>query len=344
MARKPRWWHVLQDSKNEVRLAVDLYNRSGVERQLEAFIVHMSMGWLKLLQAHFEQAAKDIYIRNNRGHRVRHDDGGFKHRSLRDLSNEFFDPNDPRKANLEFFTGLRNQIEHRYERDIAALIAGRTQAYLLNYEQTVVELFGEDEGLADELRFPLFLSSITGDAVASIKKVRERVPRGVVEWVQDFDTAIEAGIAEDQRYDFKVYLIPHTGTKTEADAAMTFVRYDELTDDERAVVERVQTVIRDRKVPVSGADEYLPGQVVEQVDAQIDRPFTLHMHTQAWRYFGVRLPNGEDPYKTKSQFCYMNELVGKHVYTPAWVKYLVRKLSDNDVYDAVASWKPDSQV
>ncbi|MFO3796557.1 MAG: DUF3644 domain-containing protein, partial [Anaerolineales bacterium] len=334
-------WHVLQSSKNEVRLAVDLYNRSGVERQLEAFIVHMSMGWLKLFQSHFEQAGKSIHVRNNRGHRVRHEDGGFKHRGLRDLSDEFFASNDPRKANLEFFTGLRNQIEHRHERDIAALVAGRTQAYLLNYEQTVIELFGEGEGLAEELRFPLFLSSITGDAVDSLKKVRERIPKGVVEWVQDFDTGIEAGIAEDQRYEFKVYLISHTGSKTEADAAMTFVRYDELTEEERAVIDRAQTVIRDRKVPVGGTDEFLPGQVVEQVDARIERPFTLHLHTQAWRYWGVRLPNGEDPYRTKSQFCYMNELVGKHVYTPAWVNYLVRKLSDDAVYDALEAWKPE---
>lgn len=96
MARRPKWWHALQDSKNEVRLAVDLYNRSGTERQLEAFIVHVTMGWLKLLQAHFEKSGQNIYIRNERGHRVRHpDDGGFKHRSLRDLSEEFFAPNDP---------------------------------------------------------------------------------------------------------------------------------------------------------------------------------------------------------------------------------------------------------
>jgi len=199
MARKPKWWHVLQDSKNEVRLAVDLYNRSGVERQLEAFIVHMSMGWLKLLQAHFEKSGGDILVRDKRGWRIKHRDGGFKHRSLHDLADEFFGENDPRQVNLDFFTGLRNQIEHRYERDIAALVAGRTQAYLLNYEQTITELFGGDEGLADELRFPLFLSSITGDAVTSLKRVRERVPKGVLEWVQDFDTSIEPGIASDQR-------------------------------------------------------------------------------------------------------------------------------------------------
>jgi hypothetical protein len=341
MARRPRWWHVLQDSKNEVRLAVDLYNRSGLERQLEAFIVHMSMGWLKLLQAHFEKAGLDIFIRDKHGRRVRHkDDGGFKHRSLRDLSDEFFDENDPRRANLNFFTGLRNQIEHRYERDIAALIAGRTQAYLLNYEQTIVKLFGEDEGLADELRFPLFLSSITGDAVASLKKVRARVPRGVLEWVQDFDTTIEPDIASDQRFDFKVYLIPHKGSKTEADASMTFVREDELTDEQKAVMDKAHTIIRDRKVPVGGGDEFLPKQVVEQVNAQVEREFTIHMHTQAWRFFGVRPPAGApDQYKTRAEFCYMNDLVGKHVYTPAWVNFLVRKLSDSHIYDQVAAVK-----
>lgn len=340
MARRPRWWHVLQGSKNEVRLAVDLYNRNGMERQLEAFIVHMSMGWLKLLQAHFEMVGKDILIRDERGWRVKHPDGGYKHRGLHDLADEFFDQKDPRKANLSFFTGLRNIIEHRYERDIATLVAGRTQAYLLNYEQTVVEMFGGDEGLADELRFPLFVSSITGDAVASLKKVRARIPMGVLEWVQDFDTTIEPGIAADQRFDFKVYLIPYKGAKTEADASMTFVREDELTDDQKAVMDQVRTIIRDKKVPVGGADEFLPKQVVEQVNEQIDRAFTLHMHTQAWRHFGVRpASDAPDQYKTRFEFCYMNELVGKHVYTPAWVNFLVRKLSDPEVYDQVAATK-----
>lgn len=341
MARRPRWWHVLQDSKNEVRLAVDLYNRSGAERQLEAFIVHMSLGWLKLLQAHFEHSGKDIFVRDQRGWRIKMpNNGGHRHRGLTDLSEEFFEERDPRKANLAFFTGLRNQIEHRYERDIAALVSGRTQAYLLNYEQTVIELFGNDEGLADELRFPLFLSSITGDAVDSLKRVRERVPSGVLEWVQDFDTSVEASVTSDQGFDFKVYLIAHKGAKSEADAAITFVREDELTDEQRALMDQVQVIIRDRKVPVGGSDEFLPGQVVAQVNARIDREFTVHMHTQAWRYFKVRpASDAEDQYATKTDFCHFNKLVGRHVYKSAWIDYLVRKLSDHDIYDEIASLK-----
>lgn len=340
MARKSRWWHVLQDAKNEVRLAVDLYNRSGSERQLEAFIVHMSMGWLKLLQAHFERVGKDLYVRDKRGWRKRHEDGGYMHRSLKSLSDEFFASNDPRKSNLEFFTGLRNQIEHRYERDVAALVAGRIQAYVLNYEQTLVELFEEHEGLAEELRFPIFLSSITSDAVDSVKRLRARIPRGILEWVQDFDTSVEPGMTSDQKFDFKIYLIPHIGAKTDADAAMTFIRADELTEEQNVVLDQVQTLIREKQVPVADLDTLLPKQVVERVDSQLDREFTMHMHTQAWHHFGVRPPTDcEDRLKTKPEFCFYNKLFGKYVYTDAWVNYLVRKLRDNSVYDEIAALK-----
>ena len=121
---------------------------------------------------------------------------------------------------------------------------------------------------------------------------------------------------------------------------MTFVHEDKLTDEQKALMGQARTIIRDRKVPVGGGDQFLPKQVVEQVDAQIGRDFSMHMHTQAWRYFGVRPPSdAPDQYRMRSEFCCMNELVGKHVYTPAWVKFLVRKLSDPEIYDEVAAVK-----
>lgn len=135
-------------------------------------------------------------------------------------------------------------------------------------------------------------------------------------------------------------LIPFKGAKTEADAAMAFVHEDELTDDQKGVMDQVRIIIRDRTVRVGGVDEFLPKQVVEQVDTQIDRAFTLHMHMQAWRHFEVRpASDAVDKYKTKTQFCHWNKLVGKYVYTPAWVNFLVRKLSDDEIYDAVAAVK-----
>ena len=340
MAPRPRWWHHLQASKEEVRLAVDLYNRSGNQRQLEAFIVHMSLGWLKLLQAHVEEAGGDLYERDKRGWRKKHAEGGYAFKPLRTLLDELFKPNEPRVANIAFFQGLRNQIEHRHEARIAELIAGRTQALVINYETTLVEYFGQDQALGTELRFPLFVSSITSDAVESLRRARAQIPRGVLDWVQDFDLSLEAGITGDQRFDFRIFLIPHIGPKTAADAAMTYVRADQFTAEQNDLINQVQTIIREKKVPVEDLTGLLPAAVVEQVAAQLDRPFTMHTHTQAWRYYDVRPPAGAaEPAATKSDFCRYNEAFGQYIYTPAWVNYLVRHLADETTYNALLHWR-----
>lgn len=340
MAPRSRWWHHLQASKEEVRLAVDLYNRSGNQRQLEAFILHMTLGWLKLLQAHVEHSGGDLYERDKRNWRKKHPEGGYAYKPLRTLLDEEFPPNDPRVANINFFIGLRNQIEHRHEARIAELVAGRTQALLINYEKTLVGFFGQDEALGTELRFPLFISSITTDAVESLKAARAQIPRGVLDWVQDFDASLEAGITAEQQFDFRIYLMPHTGPKTEADASMTFVHADQFTEEQRAVINQVQTLIREKKVPVEDLTGMRPATVVEEVSARLHRPFTMNTHTQAWRHFNVRPGNeAADPSATKSDFCRYNAAFKQYVYTPAWVKYLIRHLSNDATYDAVTHTK-----
>ncbi len=97
MAPRPRWWHQLQASKNELLLAVDLYNRSGRERQLEAFIVHTSMGWLKLFQSKGEHDGHDLYIRDDNGRRVRGQNRDWLLKPLHTLTREMLTDNDPRR-------------------------------------------------------------------------------------------------------------------------------------------------------------------------------------------------------------------------------------------------------
>lgn len=278
----------MQASKSEALLAIDLYNRSGNERQLEAFIVHMSMAWLKLMQAHVERTGGDLYVRDKRGRRVRHKDGGWTMRPLHDLTATLLGQNSATRANLDFFTGLRNIVEHRYERDIASLVADRTQAHVLNYEHTLSTWFGASEGLGEQLRFPIFLSTISGDAVQAVKELRKRVPKGVLEWVQDFDASLDPMTTQDPAFDFRLFLIPHTGPKTTADAAMTFVKVEDLDPKQRATIDQVQTIIRDKQVPVSNLDLHRPSEVVDLVSKRIGTKISLHDHTCAWRHHKVR--------------------------------------------------------
>ncbi len=133
MPARRRWWHQLQASKDEVRLAVDLYNRVGQERQLEAFVVHMSIGWLKMLQARYEKdgGRRALYELDARGRRQRTRQGDGVMKPLSVLLGETYADNDPIRHNVEFFLGLRHKIEHRYDRDIASLVVGKTQALVL---------------------------------------------------------------------------------------------------------------------------------------------------------------------------------------------------------------------
>lgn len=328
MARRPRWWHVLQASKNEAVLAVDLYNRSGELRQLEAYIVHMSLAWLRLFQAKVEKDSGDLYIRDQGGRRIRSKDGDWLTKPLDTLMSELFTDKDPRKASLRFFTGLRNRIEHRYERDMAALVAGKTQAHTLNYERTLVEWFGNAESVAQELRFPIFLSSITDDAVKAVKGVAARIPRAAKQWVYDFDASLDPTIASDQHFDFRIFLIPQTGSKSKADMAITFVKLDTLSAEQRAVIDQTQAIIRNRQVPVANLDKFTATEVSDEVARRTGRLFTVTNHTAAWRRHGIRpSQNDPNPEETIAQYCVLDRIAKRYIYTQAWIDKLCQERS-----------------
>lgn len=206
-----------------------------------------------------------------------------------------------------------------------------------------MEWFGFGESVADELRFPLFVSSITGDAVDALKAVTKRVPKGLREWIRDYDQSLNPTVTQSQTYDFRVYLIPHTGPKSTADAAMTFVNPADLEEDQKAVVEQVQTIIQEKKIPVSNLDMLKAGDVARQVSAQLGVEFSVAKHhTKAWKYYKIR-PTSSDPNpaKTRQEFCIYDTTFKQYVYTAAWVKYLTRNLKDPNTFELVTGHAPE---
>ena len=253
MPGKPNWWHQLQASKQEALLAVDLYNRPGDDRRLEAFVVHMQIAWLYLAQARFGRDGVGYWYRNASGRRIRGSDGEFRTWDLACCLKEVFPAlNDPVRRNVEFFVSLRNRIEHRYERLLGPVVAGKCQSLIMNYETALTGWFGVDEGLASRLRFPVFLSTLAGDAIEALKQTYKRLPKRITTFLEDHDASLPDEVTSDHRYDFRVLLIPVTGPKSGADAAMRFVHADDLTDEEREALDLVQTIVRDKQVPVSG--------------------------------------------------------------------------------------------
>lgn len=122
---------------------------------------------------------------------------------------------------------------------------------------------------------------------------------------------------------------------------MTCVNASDLSDEQKAVVDQVRTIIREKQVPVAGHGNLRPAQVVTKVALGLARPFTLHMHTQSWRYFKARpLSDAADQAATRADFCRWNPAFEQYVYTEAWG--IDRSASaEGAMMPAMSTWDPN---
>jgi hypothetical protein len=274
MARA-KWWHMLQGSKKEALLAVDLYNRPGDDRRLEAFVVHMQIAWTYLLHAKFERDKTDYWYRDPRTNRRIRIEGEFKTWELgRCIMQVFPNQEHPVRRNVEFFIGFRNKIEHRYETLLESVVAGKCQSLIMNYERQLVDTFGAEEALADRLRFPVFLSSLSDEAVEALKETHKRLPKRLTQYVDEYDAMLADEVRSDYRYDFRVLLIPQTGPRTEADVAMRFVR---LEGSSRGAARTTRGGADDRSRPARACEQYRQAQARSRLfEGQRDARCALH--------------------------------------------------------------------
>jgi hypothetical protein len=332
---------MLQAAKAEAEVAVDLYNRASGSRSLEGFVIHMHLAWVYMLHARFQRDGIDFRY-HGKGRRLERIDGEVKTWDLaRSLKEQFPDENDPVRRNIEFFILLRNKVEHRYERLLTALVAGKVQAHVLNFEETLTGAFGRAESMADTLRFPVFMSSLTPDAVEALKKAYQRLPARLSKFIQTHDARLPGDVQGDWRYDFRVMLLPQTGPKSEADAMMRFVREEEMTTEQREARDVVQTIVRTKEVPVQNAGRHKPSGVASQVQNQIGFKFSTNAHAAAWRHYQVRPGHGaERPANTDSRYCLWDSVHGDYVFTDAWVKKLGDELKDAETFELVVGRAP----
>jgi hypothetical protein len=270
-------------------------------------------------------------------------DGDFKTWELARCIKQIF-PNQehPVRRNIEFFIGFRNKIEHRYEKLLASVVAGKCQSLIMNYEQVLVDTFSADEGLADTLRFPVFLSSLSDSAVEALKETHKQLPKRLTRYVEEYDEMLGDEVRNDYRYDFRVLLIPQTGPRTVADVAMRFVRIEELPDEQRGQIEEVRTIVRDRQVPVSNIDKHRPGAVCARVSETLGVKFSPSSdHVRAWKHYRVR-PESDSTSRarTVARYCVWDEAHGDYVYTDAWIRKLATELADREAFRQVVGHYP----
>jgi hypothetical protein len=343
------WRATLRASKDDALLAVDLYNQPGRPGRLEAFLVHMHLAWHRLFEAHYQRTKQphhrclpDGRYERVDGQRVPWDLPTF-------IAHEWSDTHPVRK-NLELTMSLSGRVGQRHDETVAALIAGKAQALIANFENELTARFGPEHSLGDRLRFPLFVGAFSEHGSAQFAQLSMSAPKPVQTLIARFEATLEPTVLNDNRYDFRLHLVPHTGANTESLMALTYHREDELTEEERRALavlgDRGAVIVREQVRTVANVDLLKATQVTRLVEERIPFRFRgTNAFARVWKANKVRPASGSaHPERTDERYCVYDKVHNDYLYTDAYVERLVDELSTEDGYRALVGADPIRKV
>lgn len=327
--RKGKTKSILEGSIDAALLAVEVYNKPRTAFRSQAYIVLMIIAWTRLFHAYFRQTIGDRYYYKEKG-RYQLIDGERKAWELKTCIDKYGNLSEPIRANLQFFIGLRNKIEHHNvtEREVDVLIFGECQSLLYNYENLLIQIFGEEYALNESLAFSLQFSYMRPDEQRQANRsVLSAELQEVQNYIENYRSSLTEDIFNSQEYSIKLLQIPKVSNTNRNDLAIDFVRWDKLDSTDREIYQQIITLIKDRTVLVEAKNvgRLLPGQVVKKVKERTRRNFKQYDHQSLYTIFSVRPPWGDpNPEETNTEYCHYDFANEKYAYQENWVDFIVK--------------------
>ena len=345
--RSQRVRQYIEKAREAALAAVDNYNRPGRSFRTRTFALLMVVAWTSCFHAIFyAKNIKPWYVKSGNGKGTRYDrvDGAPKHWDLSECVKQYWgSENPPERANIEFFLGLRNKIEHRYHPELDPALYGECQAMLMNFEDLLITELGPETALLDQIGVSLQFSALRPrQQEEALRRLQSTALGDLRDYIETFRAGLAPEILGSSQFSLRVFLIPKLENNANvADLSVEFVSYDPANPDAMDDLRTVTALIREKNVPVASDGLLKPTTVVSRVQEHLRYKFNQDTHTRCWKHYKVRPPvDSERPEQTRSEFCVYDQLANGYGYTPAWVKYLCRKLSDPIEYQAVTGKVP----
>ncbi|NRA81945.1 MAG: DUF3644 domain-containing protein [Pseudoalteromonas sp.] len=336
--RKGKTKSILDSSIDAALLAVEIYNKPRTTFRSEGFITMMIIAWTRLFHAHFNAHIGDKYYYKNKNNRYEIIDGERKAWELNTCIRKYEKLSKNIETNLDFFIKLRNKIEHRHieKREVDTLIFGECQSLLFNYESQLIEFFGADYSINEALVYSLQFSQIrTHQQEKANRSALSRDLRDVMAFVEKYRNSLDEDIYNSQEFSIKLIQIPKISNTNRADAAVEFVRWDALSEEDKEAYEKLNVIIKDKTVKIEAANvgRLKPSEVVKKVNENLrDKKITQNTHTDLFKLFNIRPEAGaEDPFDTNAEYCLYDEPHNDYVYQDAWVNFLVHFIQSTEL-------------
>lgn len=322
--------------------AVETYNRPGRRFRTAQFLVMIMIAWTALFHAiFFRRNINPWYKRGSRYERI---DGEPKHWSLSEcLSKHYRTQQPPERKNLEFLLGLRNKIEHRHIPELDPSLYGECQAALLNLEELLVKEFGEKYSLEDQLAISLQFSSVVPEEKRrATRALAMNTARSVKEYIEMYRGNLPSTVLSSMKYSFNVFLVPKVANrKGAADAAVEYIRVDEASTEQLDRLEKLNVLIREKKIPIANLELIRPTLVIDKVNEISKFKLTLNSHTDLWRHYKVRPKTGSSkPEKCETDFCVYDKAHSDYLYTNAWIRRCQDICNNKELFRSIIKRDP----
>jgi len=325
--RKGKTKTILESSIEASLLAVEIYNKPRISFRVEGYITNMIIAWTRLFHAYFHQTIGDkFYYKQPNSNRYKIIDGEKKSWELKTCITKYNDLPEAVKVNLEFFIKLRNKIEHRHiDRDeIGILIFGECQSLLYNYENTLIDFFGEEYALNENLAYSLQFSRVRKKAqIEASKKLLSSEIKELKFFIDTYRTNLNDEIFNSQEYSIKLIQIPKITNTTRNDLAIEFVNWNSLSDDDRENYDKITTIIKDKVIKKEAINpgKMKPSEVISKLSVNINQ----YDYKCICFIFNIRPYQSEknnDPFNTNINYCHYDEVHDDYVYNDEWVDFL----------------------
>jgi hypothetical protein len=340
----------LHKALDSALLAVEAYNKPAVKFKTSGYIVLMCIAWLSLMHAIFyKQGIKPIY---KKGRRYKKVNGEIQYWELSTCVQKYFPENSGIRKNIELFIPLRNKIEHKFLPSLDSNLFAECQALLMNFDTIVEKEFGPHYCLRESLSFALQLFPSTKTLNMSVKEAKDA--EDIVKFVNAYRESISPDIIATGEYSFKAFLIKVANHKSKEALPIQFVRYDDMTEEEKKEVDKFVGLVKEKSVPVANKDKVKPGAVIKAVQSAIGNPkvtrgkkiidkFNSDVHARFWKKYNVRPSKGSaTPEKTDSRYCVYDEPNESYLYTKEWIDFLIEKMADENEYKSLYNQELDS--
>ena len=277
---------LVNKSREAALAAVQIFNNPNISFKSESYVVLMIIAWTYLLHAYFKKEKIEYRYFDQNGARKRFHktkNGAHKYWELERCLNDDNSPVDRDTANnLRFLIGLRHEIEHQMTTRIDDILSARFQACCLNYNKYIKQCFGEQYGIEKHLSFSLQFSTISSDQKDLLEEHKD-LPANIQGYIRDFDEALSDDEFSSSHYAYRILFVPKTANrKGQADRVIEFVKSDSPLAD---AVNKEYAVIKETE-----KKKYLPKQVVDLIQAEGFKNFSVHNHTQLWKEKDAKNP------------------------------------------------------